>query len=606
MIAGNRASEAFMKLRALIAALFLSLSVLGLLPAQIYANILTVSPASGPVGTLITIAMPFTYGLGSYKIYWDDSDRVLAEGEITQSTGSITFAVPEAARGKHKVSLRVAGTTNDAELTITPSLSANVTSGVIGTSVTVTGKGFNANEINIGITFDGALLETTFSSDQKGTFTRTVAIPQGAGGKHVIDAGGTTPSSEVPDVQFTITPKISIEPSAGGVGANIGIAGTGFGNVETNIVVTYDGLAVKSGIAADVKGSWNASFSAPTSARGNHTISAYGAITQPGQTPDVTFSVSPFIRVEMANGVLGDAIYVGDALWVSGIGFDGNEGSISILFDGNQVVGGIIADSKGSWIQKITVPASARGKHAIDALGQRTTTGDVPDASVSISPRAAIQPTTGNVGTDVTIIGDGFAGSKPITLNIDGAAISATINTDARGSFSMQFKAPRVKGGDHIVAVTDPSGSIATGLFTMESTPPGPPALISPQAGSRIGYIGSSAVTFTWSPVEDPSGIEYTMEIARAADFLGAMLRKEGLKQATYTLSEQESLGNGDYYWRVRAVDGAGNQGAWSTGQYFIVGGVQVWHIIAAILAVLILFGIIWRVVRISKKGGWK
>jgi predicted phage tail protein len=96
------------------------------------------------------------------------------------------------------------------------------------------------------------------------------------------------------------------------------------------------------------------------------------------------------------------------------------------------------------------------------------------------------------------------------------------------------------------------------------------------------------------------------MEIARAADFVGAMLRKEGLKQATYTLSEQESLGNGDYYWRVRAVDGAGNQGAWSTGQYFIVGGVQVWHIIAAILAVLILFGIIWRVVRISKKGGWK
>jgi len=595
-----------MKLRALTAAIFLSLSVLGLLPAQIYAGILTVSPSSGTVGTLITIAMPFTYGLGSYKIYWDDSDRVLAEGEITQSTSTLTFPVPEASRGKHKVSLRVAGTTNDTELTITPSLSANVVSGVIGATVTVTGRGFNANETNLGITFDGTLLDTTFSSDQKGTFTRTITIPQGTGGKHVIDAGGTTPASEVPDLQFTLTPKISIDPIAGGVGANIGIAGTGFGNAETNIVVTYDGLAVKSGISADIKGSWNSSFSAPTSARGNHTISAYGAITQPGVTPDVTFSVSPFIRVEMANGVLGDAIRVGDALWVNGIGFDGNEGSISILFDGNQVMGGITADGKGSWIQKITIPSSTRGKHVIDASGQRTTTSDVPDASVSISPRATIQPSTGNVGTDVTITGDGFAGSKPITVNINGATIAATISSDARGSFTTQFKTPRIKGGDHIVAVTDPTGAIATGSFSMESTPPGTPTLISPQAGMRIGYIGSSVVTFTWSAVDDPSGVEYTMEIARTPDFLGTILRKEGLKQATYTLSEQESLGNGDYYWRVRAIDGAGNQGAWSTGQYFIIGGVQVWHIIVSILAVLILSGIAWRVVHISKKGGWK
>jgi len=410
----------------------------------------------------------------------------------------------------------------------------------------------------------------------------------------------------VSDVQFAITPKISIDPSAGGVGASITISGTGFGNAETNIVVTYDSLSVKSGIAADVKGSWNTSFTVPTSARGNHTISAYGAVTQPGSALEVTFSVSPFIRVDMDGGILGDAIFVGDGLIVSGIGFQGNEGGISILFDGNQVIGGVIADSKGSWSQKITVPASSHGKHTIDVSGQNTTAADVPDTAVSISPKATINPVAGNVGTEVTIVGNGFSGSKAISVNFGGTVITTPIASDTKGSFTAQIKVPAAKGGAHIITVADSSGSISTASFTMETTPPGIPSLLTPAPGTRIGSFGKDVLSFTWSAVEDPSGVEYIIEVAPAPDFASMILRKDSLKETAYTVPEEEPLDSGEYYWRVKAVDGAGNEGSWSTGQYFRIGGIQPWHIIAGILGLLLLGVIVWRVLRISKKGGWK
>jgi len=83
-------------------------------------------------------------------------------------------------------------------------------------------------------------------------------------------------------------------------------------------------------------------------------------------------------------------------------------------------------------------------------------------------------------------------------------------------------------------------------------------------------------VTFTWTAVEDTSGVTYVLEISNSPEFTGAMLRKEGLKEAKYTLTKEEALSDGSYYWRAKAVDGVGNESGWFTPQLFKVGG-EIW-----------------------------
>jgi hypothetical protein len=111
-------------------------------------------------------------------------------------------------------------------------------------------------------------------------------------------------------------------------------------------------------------------------------------------------------------------------------------------------------------------------------------------------------------------------------------------------------------------------------------------------------------VTFSWTAVEDPSGVSYILEVSSSPEFTGTVLRKEAMDQTQYTLTSAEALPDGKYYWRVKAVDGAGNESGWTTGHLFTVGG-QLW-IFGIILAAVIIIGlIIWRVVVLARRG-WK
>ena len=75
--------------------------------------------------------------------------------------------------------------------------------------------------------------------------------------------------------------------------------------------------------------------------------------------------VSPAMKLELASGYLGDTIHVGDSLWVSGIGFEGNEAGIKVTFDGNMIASGIVADARGSWAVQVEVPLTTGGEHTV-------------------------------------------------------------------------------------------------------------------------------------------------------------------------------------------------------------------------------------------------
>ena len=450
------------------------------------------------------------------------------------------------------------------------------------------------------ITNDDIELATGITSDKTGHWKSTCVIPPSHSGGHTIIAYGSTPAEELNPLTFIVEPMIRITPNSGGVGTMVNISGTGFGSSETGIVVIYDGVQVKTAISSDSKGSWQSSFYAPSSAKGVHSVDAYGASTEPEEVGNVSYTISPAMRLEMSSGYLGDTIHAGDSIWVSGIGFEENETGVRVTFDGTVIASGIVADAKGSWAVQINVPLGTGGQHLVDSSGETTTAGDVPDAVLVLSPVIDVEPDEGAIGNKVVISGTAFGKSQTLTISYDGNQVATGTTTDAKGSFTADFIVPQSPAGDHTITVTDALASVASTSFSLESTPPSAPDLISPKAGNRTGFIGKSVIEFDWDDVEDPSGVIYLLQIGENPEFTVASIRKEGLTESNYTLTDDEALDRGEYYWRVKAIDKAGNEGEWTMGQVFYVGVMEWWHLAAIIIGALLLLLIIVRIVVMS------
>jgi len=592
-----------MRLNALTFAALLSLSVVIVAPFTVHAAGLTITPQQGLVGSEVTIVNLTGYGSGEFQILWGEDRQVIKQG-TTSGQGNLVFTIPESARGKHKVTLKVDDDIFDAEYMVLPSIDLSDDKGFVGSSLTVSGHGFNQNENGIQLFYGGSIAERDIVADKKGNWKSTIKVPPSASGNVNIDAEGTTPATDVEDRLFSILPKMEINPTAGGVGTMVAAQGTGYGSSETGIVISFDGIQVKTGIAADSRGSWQSSFFVPTSPKGRHRVNSFGEITGEDAVTVIDFSVSPVLKLELTSGLLGDAILVGDEFWVSGIGFEENEGSIQVTFDGVMVASGIVADAKGSWAVQVSVPTATRGKHVIDASGNTTRSDDVTNGTLVVSPYIEINPTTGGIGTDVSVKGAGFSGNQAITISYDGVQVLTGQTTDGKGSFTTSFKVPVSKPGDHTVTVNDATASVASARFSTETTPPPVPKLVSPEAGTRLGFIGDTVVTFNWTIVEDPSGVSYALEVSHNSNFSGAVLRKDNLSVSAYTLTKEEALPSGDYYWRVKAIDGAGNEGEWTNGQLFRIAS-DFWIFPVALAVIVVIALIVWRVVTLTRRG-WK
>jgi hypothetical protein len=485
--------------------------------------------------------------------------------------------VPDTSGGDHTVTVdNPAGTqVLSSTFSVLPSISISADSGIVGDDVTVGGKGFAANENNIAVTYDGTNVKTGIAAGNTGSWETTFSLPASAKESHTVDASGqTTKASDVPDVTVTINPKISMTPVSGNVGTSVTVSGTGFGKSEGSIQVTYDGTNAKTGLSADTKGSWSVVLNIPNSTKGGHTIDASGTSTKADEVADLTFIVSSAVTVKPASG------YVGDAITVAGCGFGGSESGIIITLDGNIIKSDIVANSEGCWNSSMTVPATTAGNHVVDAYGASTTASEVADTKVVVLSKMTLEPAEGHVGSDIAINGTGFGAGKVVTLKYDSTALATEYTTDDKGNFQTSLVAPKSPSGKHNVTATDAGGASATAVFNMETTPPSVPQIVSPKEGSRAGLFDRVTPTFEWGAVSDPSGVSYSLQISAQSDFATTALSKENLVESKYTLTDDEALLRGKYYWRVKAIDGASNDSGWTQSIEFKAGLMPLWAFI--------------------------
>ena len=148
-----------------------------------------------------------------------------------------------------------------------------------------------------------------------------------------------------------------------------------------------------------------------------------------------------------------------------------------------------------------TVPGIPGGAYTIRIVTSGATGGEYASGTFTVTPKISLDETSGAVGDEVTVDGNGFAATSTITIYFINDNVG-TDTTDANGTFAdVAFIIPESYSGTHTVKVQDSSGNYANAnLSTTESV------TIAPTTGasgdvvtvSGNGFRARKAITVTF------------------------------------------------------------------------------------------------------------
>ena len=319
---------------------------------------------------------------------------------------------------------------------------------------------------------------------------------------------------------------------------------------------------------------------------------------RPEEPINLIFNVTPSVTVSPSS------VSPGTKVTVTGTGFT-DEDVIELSFDGEDTGMDVITNEVGTFTAKLTIPDVIAGAHTFQVLAESlyNVKGEV---NLEVVPGITLAPELPEIDDEATVTGRGFAASSEITIEYDDITVASSsgngsngsdednpLSTDATGKFSHVFKIPESSEVEHEITAIDEAGNKATLSLSLEGNPPSAPAPTLPE-GQRYGWFGSQEVEFIWQEVSDPSGVTYTLEVGDNLNFfpLAPGMRRLELTEPRCRLN----LEPGNYYWRVKAIDGAGNEGEWAISPYqFRVGFFTVWHVVIGVLIFISAFVLLIR-----------
>ena len=218
-------------------AIILSLLMV-VIPARpvLAAPTITLSPASGAIGTRVTVTgMNFeSYTGDSLFIFFNEVE--IASSPVTiPDTGNFSaiFDIPSTAvAGTARVTVKgPLGSVLAESLFFIPvtRIGLDVEEGTVGTVVTVTGEGFCADKMVTFYYYFSGIREKlgTERASLTGECSYQFAIPVSTAGTQRIIAEGAEGNSA--EAQFNVLPSANINPGSAAAGETVTISGTGFG-----------------------------------------------------------------------------------------------------------------------------------------------------------------------------------------------------------------------------------------------------------------------------------------------------------------------------------------------------------------------------------------
>ena len=249
---------------------------------------ITLYPEKGPVGTEVKISGKDFGDREDIFIEYDGNEiRIEAGDDKTDRNGEFEgtiIIIPESTGGDHIIT--VVGDDSEIEVKVTfavePEITTSPTSGAVGTTVTVKGTGFGYKS-DFAIYIDGTEV-TTGSTDRSGNFKVTFNVPAVKSGTY--DLKVWDEDNNLDKVNFTIiATSANLKPTAGHVGAEVIVSGTGY-IAGTTVTISYDTTKVATAIIV-TGGTFSTTFKVPPSKYGDHNVTVSDGTT----TKQLTFTM---------------------------------------------------------------------------------------------------------------------------------------------------------------------------------------------------------------------------------------------------------------------------------------------------------------------------
>ena len=475
------------------------------------------------------------------------------------------------------------------------SISIRPAEGTVGDRISLTGNGFIGKLATI--YWDDKKLIQNIPVSKDGQINYTFQIPSTTKGVHTIQVTDDSNWSDITaSSNFIVVPSIVIEPPWGKPMNTITIVGNGFAPNETGIKVYFEGKVLsKTPITADKTGLWYYTFQVPDLPKGEYNLSVTGDATLPGEVPEAIFTIAPFCKATPTSGP------VGTRVTISGVGFRAGEDGITFTWDGPILDTNFVAQPNGSFNHEIIVPPSTKGRHIIGTYGSSfTPRGIVPDIEFEVIPQISITPSDLINSKDIRVDGTGFNAGEIVSITYDNINTGKSTTTDAQGSFSIVIQSLGTPGKNHIIMATGSRGAAAQATYVLLVTVPPAPQLLYPGPGAQIkthnsvidvifsifksiaGIFNTSngsqqkindaiLSAMNWDVSGDKTGLKYTLQIAKTADFSAVVLLKEGITTTTFQINKSDLPLTGTYYWRVKATNDSGLSSPWSNSWNFEV-----------------------------------
>lgn len=499
----------------------------------------TLSPASGPVGTVVTVtATGFGPGAafsGASPVQFGSATTVIAGAALVPANAPVTeqgtsvfqFTVGsgtvDAAAGAHTVtitdSLKNAAT---ATFTVTPTATLTVGDAFVSSSTTyvptgvsskiyLTATGF-APLTKLTITGTAGVptnwlvfTATDITTDLNGEIatavsSTTAANAPGAGQYQITVSDGVNPAQTITITVTASNTFYILSPNTGIKGTTVSINAYDAAGATAVTAATFDGVVLP--VVAGATAIWPAAptaanFTVPPSSAGQHIVE----VTTPalGTVSFNTISVAAINTVSPASGAPGTTVSI------AATGF----AAIPVLtLDGTT----IIPLSATASIITFALPNFIEGPHTIILTDA---SGNTAQSTVSIAtPKATVSPNSGKLGTAITLTGSGFKAGEKIAITLDSGSTTGTVigltKFNPSGGIilytGISMPATNLVAGAHTITVAgSTSGNAAVCTFTVEPTLTLTPTAVRPNSVVAVagkGFGALQTVTLTLNGVQ--------------------------------------------------------------------------------------------------------
>jgi hypothetical protein len=364
-------------------------------------------------------------------------------------------------------------------------------------------------------------------------------------GNHILTAvatdtsGNSTTSAgvavKVNNNAATVPSITSLSPTSGLVGASVTVTGTNFGATQSTSTVTFNGKTA----AATTWSATSIVATVPAGATTGNVVVTVGGVSSNGMNFTVTLPTPAITSLNPNSGLIGASVTI------AGANFGATQGSSTIKFNGT-------AATPTSWSATslaAPVPAGATTGNVVVTVGGVSSNGVNFSVTVPTPQINSLNPTSGLVGTSVTIAGSNFGATQGTnTVKFNGT----TAAPKSWSASSIVASVPTgATTGNVVVTVSGVASNGVSFTVQADTTPPTVPS------GLAASALSSSQINLSWTASTDNAGVT-GYNVYRAGTKIGT--------SGTTTYLDSGLSASTSYAYNVSAFDAAGNTSAQSAG----------------------------------------